>query len=234
MLLLQLTCDTVHCLGERALFSSTFVTVFWWFIPTNAQIMLYNICSWWFFLSQGNQWSKYLAHPKIQRPKPCLLMFASLVTMDSFHLLLSTQLTASLSPDWSGGFMFHPLSHIYAKTIFCCVEAVTNNILNGQRVVVFDRVWANVVPTFNITFSLTNVHAKWWIHCLLISSTPQLSHATLIYDWPKQVWGGFFWFSTTTAEFEWAECWASFVSVWPSLKPAYHLLTVVSNGAESE
>ena len=37
--------------------------------------MLYNIYYWWFCLSQGNWWRKYLAHPKIWRWKPCLLMF---------------------------------------------------------------------------------------------------------------------------------------------------------------
>ena len=71
---------------------------------------------------------KYLTHPTIRRPKPCLLMFASLVTLDGFHLLLSTPLTAGLIPEWSGGSMFHPLSHIYPKTLFCCVETVANNV----------------------------------------------------------------------------------------------------------
>ena len=66
-------------------------------------IMLYNICYWWFFLSQSNWWPKFLVHPKICRTKPCLLMFASLVTLDSFHLLLSSQLTTDLTPKWSGG-----------------------------------------------------------------------------------------------------------------------------------
>ena len=47
-------------------------------------------------------------------------------------------------------------------------------------------------PTLNTAFSLTNVHAKWWIRCLLISSTPRLSHTTSIYDRPKRVCG-FFW-----------------------------------------
>ena len=36
-----------------------------------------------------------------------------------------------------GGSMFHPLSHIYAKTTFCCVETVPNNALNRQHV--FDQ-----------------------------------------------------------------------------------------------
>ena len=68
---------------------------------------------------------------------------------------------------------------------------VANNALNCQCIVVFDRLWANAVSTLNTAFSLTNVHAKWWIHCLLISSTPLLSHATSIYDRPKRVCGGF-------------------------------------------
>ena len=127
----------MHCLGERALFSSSYLVIFWRFLPSNAPIMLYNICYWCFFLSQGNLWTKYLVHPKIWRPKPCLLMFASLVTLDGFHLLLSIQLTADLTPDWCGGSMFHPLSHIYAKTHFCCVKTVANNALNRQRIVFF-------------------------------------------------------------------------------------------------
>ena len=56
--------------------------------------------------------------------------------------------------------MFHPLSHIYAKTPFCCVETVANNALNRWHVVVFDRLWANTAPTFNTAFSLTNIHAE--------------------------------------------------------------------------
>ena len=151
---LRLTCDTVHCLGERALFLLYLWLFLWWFFfPSNAPIMLYNICCWWFFLSQGNQWTKYVAHPKIWRPKPCLLMFASLISLDSFHLLLSTQLTVDLTPEWSGRSIFHPLSHIYAKTPFCCIETVANNTLNHWHIVAFDRLWANVAPTLNIAFS---------------------------------------------------------------------------------
>ena len=155
--------------------------------------MLYNIHYWWFFLSQGNQWTKYLVHSKIWRSKPCLLMFMSLVALDGFHLLLFSQLTVDLNPEWSDGSMFHPLSHIYAKTPFCCIEIVANNALN-RRHVVFDRLWANTTPTLNTAFSLTNVHVKWWLHCLLISSIPLLSHMTSIYDWPKQICGAFWCF----------------------------------------
>ena len=135
--------------------------------------------------------------------------FASLVALDGFHLLLSTRLTANLTPEWSGGSMFHPLSHVYTKIPFCCVETVANNALNCQRIIVFDQLWANTALTLNRAFSLTNVHAKWWIHCFLIS--PLLSHATSIYDQLKGVCAVFWYlvFSGTTAEFGQPECLAS-------------------------
>ena len=161
--LLWSTHDMVHCLGERALFPSSFVAIFWQFLPSNALIKLYNICYWWFFLSQYNWWTKYLACPKIQRPKPSLLMFASLVALDGFHLLLSTQLTADLTLEWSGGSMFHPLSHIYAKTPFCCIETVANYALNRRCVIVFDQLWANTPPTSTscISTELLYIGSSW-------------------------------------------------------------------------
>ena len=184
------TCDMVHCLSERALFKKFVAS----FLLSNAPIMLYNICYWCFFLSQGNWWTKYLVYPKIQKSKPCLLMFASLVALDGFHLLLSTQLTTDLTPEWSYGSMFHSLSHIYDITPFCWIETVADNALNRRCVVVFDWLWANTAHSLNTAFSLTNVHAKWWIHCLLISSAPLLTYATSIYDRPKQVCGVFWCF----------------------------------------
>ena len=48
--LLWSTCDMIHCLGERELFSSSFVVVFFAIFSSNAPIMLYNIPYWWFFL----------------------------------------------------------------------------------------------------------------------------------------------------------------------------------------
>ena len=167
-------------------------------------------------------------------------MLAYVVVLDGIHLLLSTQLIADLTLEWSGGSMFHLLSHICAKTPFRCVKTVANNALIRRRDVVFDQLWANAAPTLNTAFSLTNVCAKWWIRCLLISSTLLLSHSTSIYDRPKRVCGVFFvcvcvWvFSGTTAELGQPESSASFVSVWSRLKSAFHLLTVVSDGAESK
>ena len=102
-------------------FSTSFVAVFFFFLrflPSNAPIMLYNIPYWCFSLSQNNRGTKYHAHPKMQKPKPCLLMFESLVALGDFHLLLSSQLTADSTPKWSSGSMFHPLLHIYEKPLF--------------------------------------------------------------------------------------------------------------------
>ena len=222
---LRSTGSTVHCLGERVLFSITSVAVFGRFLLSNAPIMQFTIRYWCFFLSKGYWWTKCLAHPKIRRPKPCLLISTSLITLDGFGLLLFTQLTADLTLKWSGGIMFHLLSHIYAKTPFSCVETIANN--RRRHVVVFDRLWANAAPALNTIFLSTNVHAKWWIHSLLISSNRLLSLATSIYD---QFFG---FFSGTTAKFGWPEGSASFVSVRPRLKLAYRLLTAVSDRTES-
>ena len=121
--------------------------------------------------------------------------------------------------------------HIFTKKFFYCIKNVANNALNRWRVD-FDLLWANATPTLNIAFSLTNVHAK----CLLISSTPLLFHPTSIYNRSKRVCGVFLVFFKTTAKFGWPECSALYVCVCvqPRWKSAYHLLTIVSNGAESE
>ena len=91
-------------------FSSSFAAIFWQFLPSIAPVMLYDINYWWFFLSQGNQWTKYLAPPKIWRLKPCLPMFAS----GRFGQLSPAVVhsTADLTPEWSGRSRFHPLSRL--------------------------------------------------------------------------------------------------------------------------
>ena len=106
-------CDRYIILVKEHIFSS-FVAVFWRFLLSKTPILLYRIRYWWFFLYQDNRWTKYRAHPKIPKLKPYLLMFASLITLYSFQRLLTTQLTADLTAEWSGGSRFHPLSHIYA------------------------------------------------------------------------------------------------------------------------
>ena len=232
--LLWSPCDLVHCLGEKALFSPSLVAVFWRFLPSNAPLMLYNIHYWWVFFSQSNWWTKYFVAPKIRRPKPFLLIFESLVDLDGFHLMLSTQLTTDLILEWSGGSMFHPLSHIYAKTPSCFIETVANNALNCQHIVVFDQLWANAAHTLNTVYWWT-IHAKCWIHCPPpdIFNSSAISHNFNLRS-AKTNLLSFLVFSGTSAKFGQPEHSASFVSVWPCSKSTYHLLTVVFNGAESK
>ena len=187
--------------------------------------MPYNIYYWWLFLSQGNQWTKYLAHPKIQRPKPCLLMFVSLVTLDSFHL------TADLTPEWSGGSMFQPLSHIYAKTPFCCIETVAYNTLNSWHSCCFWLTRSKRGTHFEHSFLIDKCSYK------MVNTLPSDIFNFFAVSCNLNLWlaktslWSFLVFSGTTGEFGHSECSVSFVS---TIASAYHLLTVVSNRAESE
>ena len=170
---------------------------FWQFLPSNASIMLYNICYWWFFLSQGNQWTKYLAHSKIRKPKACLLMFASLVTLDGFHLLLSTQLTADLTLEWSGGSMFHPLLHIYAKLLFVTLKQLQSMLWIVNVLLFFidyeqmrHTLWTQL-SHWQIFMQNGEYTAFWYLQ----------SYSTSIYNRPKRACRVFFVFSKTTAKF---------------------------------
>ena len=161
--------------------------------------MLYNIRYWWFFISHGNRWTKYLVHPKIQRPKPCLLFF--------FFWLLWMAFTCCCPLNWLSIWLQREMvdpcfihCQNFTLKLLCYVETVANNTLNCRHHVVLEWVWANAAPTLNTSFLLTNVHAKWWIHCFLISST-LLSYAISIYDQPKRVCGVSLVFFRTTAKF---------------------------------
>ena len=173
---------------------SSFVVVFRRFLPSNVPIMLNYIHYCWFFLSQGNRWTKYLVHTKIRKPKLCLLMFASLVALDGSHRLLSAQLTADLTPKWSCGSMLHPLSHIYAKKL---LYFSWNSGKQHSESSTLCCLWSTVTKrgiSFEHSFFNWQIFMHWWIHCRLIFSTPLLLHATSIYDWQKRVNGFFFYF----------------------------------------
>ena len=217
----------MHCLGERALFSSSFVAVFWHFLPSNALITLYNIRFWWFFLSKGNRWTKYLAHPKIHRPKPCLLVFASLVALDGFHLLLFTQLTANLTPEWSSGTCFIHCYIFTQKFLFVVLKQLQTMFW------ILDALFWTMIH-FEHSFLIDKCS------CKLVNRQPSdifnssaISHNFNLQSAKMSLWS-FLVFSGTTSEFGWPECSASFVSLRPCLNLACHLLTVVSNEAESK
>ena len=97
----------------------------------------------------------------------------------------------------------------------------------------FDQLWANAAPTWKTAFSLTIVHIK--VKTLLsdIFNSSAILHNFNLPSAKRSLWSILV-FSKTTAEFGQPECSASFVSVRPSLKSAYHLLTIVSDRAESE
>ena len=192
-------------------FSFSFVSVFVRFLSSDTTITLYNIRYWWFSLPEGNRWTKYFAYLKIQRPKPCLLIFASLIALDGFHLLLSIQLTADLTLKWSGESIFHPLSHIYAKSPFCCVETIANNALNRRRVVAFDRLWANAAQLSHCHTMVNTLPSD----IFTFSAIPRNFN---LRSAKMNLWSILV-FSGTTAEFG---CSASFVSVRPRLKSAYN------------
>ena len=66
-----------------------------------------------------------------------------------------------------------------------------------------------------------------------IFNSSAIPHNFNLWSVKTSLWS-FLVFSGTTAEFRRPECSASFVCVWPHLKSAYHLLTVVSDRAESK
>ena len=83
----------------------------------------------------------------------------------------------------------------------------------------------DAAPTLNTTFSLTNVLLSDIFNSSAILWNFNL-WSTKMSLWSFQV------FSGTTAKFGQPEHSASFVSVRPCLKSAYHFLTIVSDGAE--
>ena len=200
-------------------FFFSFVTVFRRFLPSNALIMLYSIRYWWFF-SQGNRWTKYLAYPKIRKTKSSLMIFVSLVILDSFHLQVSTQLTADLTPEWSGGSMFHPLSHIYEKKLLLVVlKQLQTTLWIVDRLFLIDceQTWHPLWTQLSYwqMFMQNGEYTAFWSSLTLL-----LSHATSIYDWLKWVCGVFFGVFRDNWRIGRPERSASFVSVRQPLKSA--------------
>ena len=190
----------MYCPGERALFSSS-LWPFWgdFFLQT------YQWCYIIFAIDGSSflkviRWTKYIAHRKIRRPKSCLLMFASLVALDGFHLLLSTLLIADLTLEWTSWSMFHPVSHIYGKTPFCCVKIVANNALNRRHVVFIDceqtpyPLWTRLSHWQNFMQN-GEYNAFWYLQLLCYLRQLQFMIGK------NKLVEGFFVFSGTTAEF---------------------------------
>ena len=177
---LQSTCDMLHCLGERSLFLLHLRLFFWWFLPSNTLTMLYNIRHWWFFLSQCN---RNLAHPKTWMPKPYLLVF---VFFGCF---------VQLSPDCRFDSRVKWWIHVSSIVTYLCKNFFVafkqlQTMLWIINVLLLLINCEQICTYFEHSFFI----AKWWIHCLMISSTTLLPHITSIYDQPKQVCGVFWCF----------------------------------------
>ena len=124
------------------------------------------------------------------------------VALDGFHSLLSPHLTVDLTLKCSNRSMFYPLSQLHEKS-FSLRWNSSKQLSDSSTHCCFWLTMRNCVTILNRAFSCSNVYAKWWKHCLLISLTYQLSHVTLIYDRPKQFCGLFFTFCGRTAGFVW-------------------------------
>ena len=70
---------------------------------------------------------------------------------------------------------FVELKQLQKSSTHCCFWSTVN-----KRGIRFDH-----------SFLLKDLHAKWWIHCLLMPSTLLLSHDTSIYNRLKRVYGVF-------------------------------------------
>ena len=175
---------------------------------------------------------KYLVHPKIWRPKPCLLMFASLVALDGFHHLLFTQLTADLTLERRGRSRFYWLSHIYTKVLFVVLKQLQTMLWIVEALLF----WIDCEQTQHPLWTQLSHWQKfmqngeytafWYLQLLWF-----LTQLQFMIGQNKLV--EFLVFSRTTAEFGLPEHSASFVSVRLHLKSAYHFSTIVSNRAES-
>ena len=105
------------------------------------------------------------------------------------------------------------LSHIYAKTPFCCVGTVANNTLNHQHV-------------FGHSFLIDKCS------CKMVNTLPSDTFNSSAISCNFNLWSAktslwsFLVFSEITAKFGWPEHSASFVSVRLHLKSAYHITLI--------
>ena len=191
--------------------------------------MLYNICYWWLFLSQGNQWTKYLHITKYgDENLACWCFHLWLLSPAAVH-------SANYRFDFGVKCWIHVSSIVtyLCKNSFllcwnsckqhselstrCFWSTVSKNSTHFEHSVLIDKCSSKMVNT--LPFDIFNFSA---IPCNFNLQSAKTS-----------LWS-FLVFSRTNAEFGWPEGSASFVSVWLHLKSVYNLLTIISDGAESE
>ena len=177
--------------------------------------MLYDICYWWSFL-----FLKVID----EQNTLCIPKYGG-QNLGCWCLHNWTAFTCCCPLTWLSIWLWREVvdlcfihCHIFMQKLLFVVLKQLQTMLWIVNSFLFLINWANVAPTLNAAFSLTNVHVKWSIRCLLFMIGQNK----------------FLVFFGTTAKFGQPKHSVSFVSVQPCLKLAYHLLTVVSDGAESE
>ena len=188
--------------------------------------MLHNSLYWWFFLFQGNQWTKYHTEAKTLPADVCVFSHFGRLSPAAVH-----------SADWRFDSGTRWWTHaLFIVTYLCknffflhwnsckqCFESLLFLIDCEQT----QQPLLTQLSHCQM-FKQNGEHtAFWYLHffCYLTQLQFTISQNGL--------WN-FLVFSEPTAKFGRPECSVSFVSVWPRLKSAYHLLTIVSNGAESK
>ena len=225
LLSLWLTCNTVRCFGERARFSS-FVAVFWRSLLSNAPVMPYDICFCWFFLSQDNRWTKYGG----QNPACwCLHLW-------SLWMVFTCCCSLSWLPIWFRSEVVDPCFmnfHIFMQKLLFTALKELQTILWMIDVLI---VWLTMSKcgthfehnSYWKMFMQNGEYTAFW-YLQLIFYLMQLQFTIGQNEFEE-----FLVISGMTAEFRKPEYSASFMSVQPHSKSAYHLLTIVSDGAKSE
>ena len=160
-------------------------------------------------------------------------MFASLVALDGFHLLLSL----SWLPIWLRSKVMDPCflhCHIFTQNSFLLHWNSCKQRSESSMRCCF---WSTVSKSgthFEHSFLINKCSSK-MVNTLPsdVFNTSAISRNFNLRSVKMSLWS-FFMFSGTTSVFGRPERSASFVSVRPCLKSAYHHLTVVSDGAVSE
>ena len=178
---------TLHCLVERVIFSFAFLAVFWWFLPLNASVC-YII-----FAIDGSSFLKIINEPCTSQNTEAKTLPADVCVFGRFGQL-STDAVHSMDC-W---FVSRVKCWIHISSIVTYLRKSSfllhwNTFKQRSESSTHCCFWSTVIKSasnLNTAFSFSNVHAKWWIHCLLISSAALLSHTTSIYDWLKRVFLG--------------------------------------------
>ena len=169
--------------------------------------------------------------PKYGGQNLCLLMFASLFSLDGFFDIHSANCRFDSWVKW----WIHVSSIV---TYLCKTPFLLRWNSCKQRSESSIRCFWSTLSKRGTHFEHSFLIEEW--SCKTVNTLPSdiFNSSAISCNWNLRsartsLWS-FLVFSGTTAEFGRHECSASFVSVRRRLKSTYHLITIVSNWAESE